>query len=180
MGQLLYDEQPDLSQFGETMICSCNFSITYMNEAQTYRDGMISASFDDEIYYNLPITEATKQAIFTGDTIIMQKRLDLAGRCNTAASSVNSISFFDFNNEFTKELNKIHYRSGAYKKNDAVVTTSADVNPVIYIKIKDYLNETSGEPDTYVYKMTINNITKDITNSSFIVTTLNLQPYAKR
>lgn len=179
-GQLLYDEEPDLEQFGEVIQCSCNFSISYMNNVETYHDDMYQISFDGEKYYEIPFSEGTQQVIYSGDLLPMQKRVDIGGRLNTVSSNVVSFSYFDFANELTKKINDIYYENGAYSIDGVVKLVASDVNPVVWLKAKDYSNVKDGIVPEYVYKMTIDTITKNVTNGTYLATTLVLRPYGKR
>lgn len=181
-GQLIYDEQPSLEQLGEVIQCSCNFSISYMNNGTTYKPNMYELSFDGEIYYELPLSEGTQQVIYSGDMVPMQRRVDIGGKINNIASNVLSFSFFDFDSPLVKKINEIYYANGAYSINGELITTKRDVNPVVFVRTKDYSNLTSdtSEPYVYVYRMTLDTITKNITNSSYLTTTIVLRPYGKK
>ena len=179
-GQLLYDEEPDLEQFGEVIQCSCNFSISYMNNVETYHDDMYQISFDGEKYYELPLSDGTQQSIYTGDMLPLQARPDISGRINSNSSNVLSFSFFDFKSDLVKELNKIYYGNAAHSIDGVLVNSPKDVNPVIYVKAKDYANIVDNVVPEYVYKMTIDSISKNVTNGTYLATTLILRPYGKK
>lgn len=179
-GQLLYNEEPDLEQFGEVIQCSCNFSISYMNNVETYHNDMYSLSFDNETYYEIPLSDGTQQSIYTGDMLPLQARPDISGRINSNSSNVLSFSFFDFKSDLVKELNKIYYGNASYSIDGTLIETPRDVNPVIYIKAKDYSNANGDEVPTYIYKMTIDSISKNVTNGTYLSTTLILRPYGKK
>lgn len=170
-GTLLYDTEPTMTQVGEVIECSCNFNIGFLNYADTYGDYEISLSFDNENYYVIPLTKATAQAIMTSTSVPTQTRPDLTGVLVVAISSVKTLSFFDYDMDFTRQLNHLFWSMSAIKI-DNVDTIAREVNNYIYVKVE------TGD-HTYIYKDTITEISKAITNNDFTITTMTLKTAGK-
>lgn len=170
-GTLLYDTEPTMTQVGEVIECSCNFNIGFLNYADTYGDYEISLSFDNVNYYVIPLTKATAQAIMTSTSVPTQTRPDLTGVLVVAISSVKTLSFFDYDMDFTRQLNHLFWSMSAIKI-DNVDTIAREVNNYIYVKVA------TGD-HTYIYKDTITEISKAITNNDFTITTMTLKTAGK-
>ena len=52
VGALLYDQEPITMQLGECVLVSCNFRLSYLNDALTYNDTKVEISLDGDDIYN--------------------------------------------------------------------------------------------------------------------------------
>ena len=177
LGCLIYDTEPETLQYGSVIQCSCGFDISYMADALCYEDIEVEMSLNGEngTYHKVPITKSTCQLICIGNAEPTVTRPDLTGVVNTTMTWVKTFTFYDFNQEFNKELNKIFWSRGAYKQGnslDNMISIKYDPNIPVFIRIK-----TDGR--YYLYKDVIGNIEKIVTNGEFTITTLVLKGYGK-
>lgn len=185
MGDLLFEQEPMMTQFGECIVCSANVQLSYMAEAMGWTDNKIYLSLDGDDTYNesgeivgetkymeMPLTEATWQAIFTSNPLTTVNRPDITGIVTTAVSNVKTFSFFDFKgSSLTVRLNEIFWTLGAVRKN-GLLTTVADVNIPVYVKVVNGAN-------SYVYKDVIERMEKHIVNSEFNISSITLKNWGK-
>ena len=184
IGSLNYDQEPFMTQLGETMIVSLNFRISYLANALTWNDTEISISLDGDDTYNengqivgetkyltMPITKATFQNIFITNPLPTAQRPDLTGFISSGISMAKTISFFDFNKELTMKFNDLFWSCSAIRI-DGMTKPVTDVNIPVYIRIKS-----NGK--TYVYKDVIDNMQKDLTNSDFNISSITLKGWGK-
>ena len=173
IGKIIYTNEPNMNYFGEMVECYCNFSITYLANANAYMPDMISIAFDENNYYNLAITKGSFNKIFINNSVTKYQRPEMTGAVNTAMSNVFTLSFYEFNDEFSKQLDEYFWSAGAFKIGQNMNNNSIKINKPIYLRIN------SRRGTDYYYKMVIDNMSKSITNGGFIVNTLTLKPYAK-
>lgn len=190
VGALMYDEEPRMTQIGETMRVSCNFKISYLANALTYNDTKISISLDGDDLYDesgnivnaqgevtktkfleMPLTKVTWQDIFNTNPVSTAKRPDLTGYMATAISFVKTFSFFDFNKPLTMAFNDLFWNCTCYRKNGKLVDVR-DVNIPVYIRV-----ESNG--NSYVYKDVIENMQKNLTNNDFNICSITLRGWGK-
>ena len=184
MGALTYDQEPFMTQLGETVIVSANFRIAYLANALTWNDNEISISLDGDDTYDgngnivgetkfltMPITRATFQNVFTSNPLPTAERPDLTGFIASALSSAKTFTFFDFNKELTMKFNDLFWSCSAYRKNGKL-TSVKDVNIPVYIKIKSNGN-------SYVYKDMIDNMQKNLTNNDFNISSITTKGWGK-
>lgn len=172
MGALSYEQEPFMTQLGEMIITSCNFKISYLNNALSYNDTQIEISLDGETtYLTMPLTKVTWQNIFTSKPVPTANRPDLTGYVVSSLSNVKTLSFYDFNKELTMALNDLFWRCNCYKY-DGNVETAKDVNIVVYIKVV-------SNGHTYVYKDVIDQMQKVLTNNDFNISSITLKGWGK-
>ena len=172
IGTLVYDQEPLMTQLGETVIVSCNFRLSYLNDALTYSDVQVSISLDNEAnYYTMPITKATYQDIFAIDAVPRNGRPDLTGVVATTCTMVKALSFYDYNKDLNKLLNEKFWGLSAYKVDD-VVKSASEVNIPVFIKVV-----TGGH--TYIYKDVIEQMEKVVTDNDFNVCSISLRTWGK-
>lgn len=172
IGTLLYEQEPTMTQLGEMFIVSCNFRLSYLNDALTYSDEKIEISLDNETtYYEMPITKGTYQNVFNGDPVVVMQRPDITGVCMSTHTMVKTLTFYDYNKPLTKILNELFWSVGAYKI-DGVEIEPKEVNIPVFIKVI-----TGGH--SYVYKDVIEQMEKVITNNDFNVCSISLRTWGK-
>ena len=184
MGVLLYDENPETVQVGETVQVSLNFTIAYLTASLAYSDLEISLSLDTNFlsatFYKLPYIKATYQNIFQGQPYTSQIAPNRIGIVNTGVSQANTISFYLFNdNPIALSLNDKFWEVGAYAIKDLsqenpsyTYPASQQVNFPVWLKVKSNNKE-------YVYKDVITNMEMVVSNGDFIVVSISLKGGAK-
>lgn len=184
IGTLIYEDEPTTTAFGECIVASCGFRITYLADADTYNDMEILFSFDgDDEYYDdgtikgktkylsVPLTKATWQTIFQTNPVPRQLRPDIVGFLASSLSCVKTFSFYDFNKTLIKRINKIFWQCGAYRVNGKL-TERQEINIPVFVKIV-------VDGDSYVFEDVIDNMEKVITNSDYNITSLTLKGWGK-
>ena len=184
VGALSYDQEPFMTQLGETVIVSCNFRISYLNNALSYNDTEVAISLtgDDTYdgsgnvvgtskYLTMPITKTTWQNIFTSAPVPTAERPDLTGFVATSLSNVKTISFYDYNKELSLAFNDLFWRCACIRY-DGILTTVRDVNIPVYIRVK-------SNGHTYVYKDMLENMEKVLTNNDFNISSITLKGWGK-
>lgn len=184
MGALTYDQEPFVSQLGETLIVSANFRLSYLANALTWTDTEIEISlngddtYDDNgnivgesKYLKMPITKASFQNIFTSNALPTSARPDLTGFVASSLSTAKTFTFFDFNKELTMQFNDLFWSCSAYRVN-GVVSAVKDVNIPVFIRVKS-----NGK--SYVYKDMIDNMQKNLTNNDFNISSITTKGWGK-
>lgn len=184
MGSLNYDQEPMMTQLGETLIVTSNFRISYLADALAWTDTEIEISLDgdDEYddkgdivgetkYLKMPITKASFQNIFVSNPLPTVVRPDLTGVIAVSLSTAKTFTFFDFNKELTMKFNDLFWSCPAFRIN-GVMTQQRDVNIPIYIRVKS-----NGK--TYVYKDVIDNMQKSLSNSDFNISSITTKGWGK-
>lgn len=179
-GILLYDEEPETLQLGETVTVSMNFTISYLTSALNYKDTVMELSLDNVTFYHVPYTKATWQAVFFSAPVTRQNRPDLTGYMANSATLVKTISFYDFNKPLIEAINEIFWKVGAIETADVqpngtftlAPTTQQNVNVPVYVRVT-----VSGK--VYLYKDIIESIEKVISNGDFNFTSITLKGYGK-
>lgn len=190
IGDLVYDQEPFMSQLGEVVIVTSNFRISYLADAQTYNDTEIQISLDGDDLYDengqivdgngqptttkyltMPITKATWQNIFTSQPLTTQNRPDLSGFVAQALSTAKTLSFFDFNKTLTMKFNDLFWRCGCIRY-DGKLEQVKDVNIPVYIRI-------INNGHSYVYHDMIDNMQKTLQNSDFNISSITLKGWGK-
>lgn len=190
IGALMYDEEPITLQIGECIICSLNFRISYLGDAQSYNDTQIQISLDGDDLYDtegnivdaqgnpteskyltMPLTKTTWQNIFTMSAVTTALRPDQTGFISTALSMTKTLSFYDYNKELTNRFNELFWSLGAYRI-DGQFQDVKDINIPVYLKV-------INKGHTYVYKDVIEQSEKVLTNSDFNICSLTLRGWGK-
>lgn len=190
IGDLTYEQEPFMTQLGETVIVSSNFRISYLANALTYTDTEIQISLDGDDLYDengnivdengnptttkyltMPITKVTWQNIFTSQPLTTQNRPDLSGFIAQALATAKTFSFFDFNKPLTMKFNDLFWRCACVKY-DGKQEEVKDVNIPVYIRIK-------SNGHSYVYHDMIDNMQKVLTNSDFNISSITTKGWAK-
>lgn len=172
LGTLVYDQEPTMTQLGETVIVSMNFKLSYLNDALTYSDTKVQISLDNEVtYYDMPITKGTYQNIFAVDAVPRNGRPDLTGVVATTCTMVKALSFYDYNKDLNKLLNEKFWGLTAYKVDDNIKPAS-EVNIPVFIKVI-----TGGH--TYIYKDVVEQMEKVVTDNDFNVCSISLRTWGK-
>lgn len=191
MGALTYDQEPFMTQLGETVIVSCNFKISYLANALSWGDTEIQISLNGDDLYNengeivdangdptttkyltMPITKASFQNIFMSAPLPTSGRPDLTGFVASSLETAKTFTFFDFNKELTMQFNDIFWSCSAYRI-DGVITQVREVNIPIYIRI-------ISNGKSYVYKDMIDNMQKNLTNNDFNIASITTKGWGKR
>lgn len=184
LGSLTYDQEPFMSQLGETLIVSSNFRISYLANALTWTDTEIEISlngddtYDDNgnivgesKYLKMPITKASFQNIFTSNALPTSARPDLTGFVASSISTAKTFTFFDFNKELTMQFNDLFWSCSAYIIN-GMFSAVKDVNIPVFIRVKS-----NGK--SYVYKDMIDNMQKSLTNNDFNISSITTKGWGK-
>lgn len=172
IGALSYDQEPFMTQLGETVIVSCNFGISYLNDVSTYNDTKIEISLDNGVnYYEIPITKGTYQTLFSVNPIPRNGRPNITGVLSSACSMSKTIAFYDYNKNLTNALTEIFWGTCAYKIDDTL-TTIKEVNIPVYLKV-------TKNGHVYYHKDVIERMEKVITDNDFDVCSLTLRTWGK-
>lgn len=184
MGALSYDQEPFMSQLGEVVVVSCNFRISYLNNALSYNDTQVEISFDGDDEYNngeivgttkyltMPITKFTWQNIFISKAVPTAERPDLTGYAVSAISNAKTFTFYDFNQTLSMRINDLFWRCNCIRY-DGVVSAVQEVNIPVFIRI-------TSNGHTYVYKDVIDQMEKVITNNDFNISSITLKGWGKK
>lgn len=190
IGDLAYDQEPFMTQLGETVIVTSNFRISYLANALTYTDTQIQISLDGDDLYDadgnvvdingnptetkyltMPITKATLQNIVTSYPLAMQNRPDMSGFVGQVLSTVKTLSFFDFNKPLTMKFNDLFWRWSCIRY-DGKIESVKDVNIPVYIRV-------TSNGHSYVFHDMIDNMQKVLQNSDFNISSITLKGWAK-
>lgn len=171
VGTLIYDQEPTMTQLGETVVVSCNFAVSYLNDASTYSDTKIELSLDGTNYYEMPITKGTYQTIFATNPVPTNKRPDITGVISTSSSMTKTLTFYDYNETITNLIDEKFWSACAYKI-DTTETTAREVNIPVYLKI-------TKRGHIYYHKDVIEHIEKVITDNDFDVCSISLRTWGK-
>ena len=190
VGALLYDQEPITMQLGECVLVSCNFRLSYLNDALTYNDTKVEISLDGDDIYNaegevvdeqgfptaskymeMPVIKQTWRNIFANDPVPAAQRPDLTGFIATSLSTTKTLSFYDFNKELTMKFNDLFWNCSCYRK-DGKVIEKRDVNVPVYIRI-------TSNGHSYVYKDMIDNMEKVLSNNDFNISSITLKGWGK-
>lgn len=106
IGIALYDESPEMEQVGECVVVRINFSVQYLTNALTYSDIKFELSLNGTDFYALNYTQLEWANTFATSSVPRFARPDRAAFIPTTLGQVKSISFFDFDDTLTTELNK--------------------------------------------------------------------------
>lgn len=171
LGVLLYDSEPEMTQYGEMITAVVNWNFSYMEVAGTYGDVALTLSLDDTNYYDMAITKYTWQNIFTTEAVPTSNRVDLTGFIVKAISHNLTIAFFDFDNSLVNALNSVFWALNAVEI-DNVSQSTQDVNIPIYVKA--VVNN-----HTYKYKMVLTDMQKVFSNNDFTISSITLKGWGK-
>ena len=171
IGAPLYDSEPSMTQFGECIIVSFAFIMSYLSDAKSYIDEQISISLDGSNYFPMPYTSATWQKICTTKPVSTTARPDLTGFISSAVSSILTITYYDMQNGACNALRPIFARFGA-KTIGGAPTTEGAVNVPVYVK-------NSTDNVDYVYNMIIDNMQRSVQNGNFTVCSITLKGNGK-
>lgn len=184
LGALSYDQEPFMTQLGETVVVSCNFRLSYLNNALSYNDTEIAISLEGDDTYDengdvvgtskylvMPITKLTWQNMFTSNPLPTAQRPDLTGFVSTSLATAKTLSFYDFNKPLTMAFNDLFWRCSCVRY-DGILTTVRDVNIPVYVRIK-------SNGHTYIYKDVIDQMEKVLTNNDFNISSITLKGWGK-
>ena len=172
LGILLYDQQPEVTPVGESIVATLNWKFNYMALAATYNDITFEISLDNGLNYKqMPIIKYSWQNIFVKESVPTAARVDLAGFLVKAISHSVTISFYDFDKELTQAINSIFWRLNAVKINDTAQTVQV-VNIPIYLRV------TVGT-DKYTYKCVLTDMQKVFSNNEFTISSITLNGWGK-
>ena len=184
MGALSYDQEPFMTQLGETVIVTANFRISYLANALTWTDTEIEISLNGDDTYDpngkvvgktkylkMPITKASFQNIFTSSPLPTAERPDLTGFIASALSTSKTFTFFDFNKDLTMQFNDLFWSLSAYRVN-GVLSAVKDVNIPVFIRV-------TSNGKTYVFKDVIDNMQKSLTNNDFNISSITTKGWGK-
>lgn len=173
MGDLSYDEEPFMTQLGEMIVTSCNFRISYLNDALTFGDTFVEISLDgiDGDYLTMPITKLTWQNIFVSKPVPTAQRPDLTGYVASSLSNAKTLTFFDFNKKLSMKFNDLFWSCNCIQR-DGVESDMRDVNIPVFVRI-------TNNGHTYIYKDMIDQMEKSMTNNDFNISSITLKGWGK-
>ena len=133
IGLLRYDTEPQMTPYGEMIEASVGFSISYINDAETYKDTKIELSLDNEAsYLTMPICGVTFKTMFTTTPVPTASLPNMTGVLSSAVTTGVTISFYDWNLTLSKSINEILYGIGAYKINNVAQIIKRNKYPSIF------------------------------------------------
>ena len=174
LGILLYDQGPSQYQNGECIVATINWKFNYLQLAGTYSDIKLELSLNGDVeanYKDMPMIKYTWQNIFTKEAVPTAMRPDLAGMLVKSISLATTISYYDWDNSITNDLNELFWDLNAIKIDD----TAQDVRDV---NIPVYLRITIGTKKR-VYKCVITDMQKVLANNEFNVSSISLNGWGK-
>ncbi len=173
LGILLYDQEPQTTQFGESIVATINFKWNYLKLAGTYSDIKLSLSLTglNGAYKEMPMIKYTWQNIFTKESVPIANKVDDTGVIIKAISRVVTISYYDFENDLINALNEQFWDIGAYSI-DGVVQGIKDVNIPVWLKVQ------KGNK-TRIYKCVIADMQKVLANNEFTISSITLNGWGK-
>lgn len=184
MGILVYDDEPSLTPYGEVIMASLGFTLSYINESFNYADtkAEISLSGDDEYdedgqiigetkYLQMPLIKTTWQNIFVTDPVTTQMLPNLTGFLSKSISTVVTISFYDFNIKLTNEINELLWGISAYRIN-GILQEAKPTNIPVFIRI-------TFNGSQYTFKLVITGMEKAISNGEQNITSLSVKTWGK-
>ena len=171
LGVLLYDNAPEQTQLGETIIATINWQWSYMQLAETYDNVALSMSLDNTNFYSIPLTKYTWQNIFTTESVPTANRVDLTGFLAKSISHAVTLAFFAFDKTFVQSLNDLFWRLNAVEI-DGVATTTQSVNIPIWLKAVVGTH-------TYKYKCVLTEFEKVFSNNDFTISSMTLKGWGK-
>ena len=174
LGILLYDQEPAQYQNDECIVATLNWKFNYLQIAKTYSDIKLELSLNgnlDASYKEMPMIKYTWQNIFTKDAVPTAVRPDLAGMLVKSISLDTTISYYDWDNSITEELNELFWDLNAVEI-DGVAQPTRSVNIPVYLRI------TIGTKKR-VYKCVITNMQKVLANNEFNISSITLNGWGK-
>lgn len=181
IGALSYDNEPENTCLGQTIVASCQLEWSYIAQSLNYNMEKVSVSFDDTTYTPFPFTNLEKSIMFTGKANTKANMPNLTGIINQNATLSFSFTFWLMkDNAFMKALNdKMMLECCDSYVSDLTTPTFTDnsvreINIPIYVIITDTFNNKK-----YKYKMVITKFSTSVTNADFTVGHLDLATYAK-
>ncbi len=181
VGALIPSDEPTETQIGDTIICECGFSISYMLGAQTYTDEKLQISLDGINYYDIILSKDTHQLIFQGQANPKANRADCVGDINTSASRVQTLTFFILNDTIASDLDDIFMSYCAQEVWDVqqggyVDAEVQNLQRYLYVKVE---KGTGSNKKGYIYKDIINNMEKVRQNTDFTIMSVTLKTSSK-
>lgn len=176
IGIALYDESPEMEQVGECVVVRINFSVQYLTNALTYSDIKFELSLNGTVFYALNYTQLEWANTFVTSSVPRFARPDRAAFIPTTLGQVKSISFFDFDEKLTTELNKKFFGFCATKTGTDIadLTPTEAQNVRIPIIVRVFVGGVYYQYDDFISDMA-----KTIQNGAFAVTTLTLKSDAE-
>jgi hypothetical protein len=166
-GIMIYDEEPMQTPIGESIVCSLNYSISYLNNANSYNSMKIEISLDGETYESVLLSSATFKVISANKVQPKAQRPDLVGSISSGLSSEKTFTFFDYKMSLYNALSSKFWTLCAVRKNGESLETQ-DVNIPIYIRV--YPDKTTS--DYYDFDDIVDIWTCNIYNGDFNVINL--------
>ena len=177
LGVLLYDTEPEQTQYGNMITAIMNWKFAYMKRAGNYSDIPITFSLDNTNYYDMIITKYNWQNIFTTEAVPRAGRVDLTGVITTAITQNVTISFFDFDeSEFAYKLNNDYFWNLGAIEIDDEKTETQDVNIPIYVKVSKLYGSAMR---IYKYKFVLTDFQKVLVNNDFTISSITLKTWGK-
>jgi len=158
-GALIPDQEPSMTQLGETLVCTWGFAFTYLKGGVPASDYKISIGFAQKEYHEITPIKTTWQIISTNKAQPKANAPYNTGFINTAFSLAKTISFYSFDTSWFEDL---FWDIGSENQ------TYTNVNVPIYIKV-----ERGGK--TYEYTDIVDSMQKVISNGDFTVNSISLK-----
>jgi len=174
LGILLYDQEPEMYQNGECIVATLNWKFNYLQIAKTYSDIKLELSLNGNVdgqYKEMPMIKYTWQNIFTKESVPTAMRVDMAGMLVKAISLATTISYYDWDNSITEDLNALFWDLNAIEI-DGTAQATRDVNIPVYLRI------TIGTKKR-VYKCVITDMQKVLANNEFNISSITLNGWGK-
>lgn len=165
-GTLIYESEPTTMQFGETVVCSVNFSVDYINEANNYADYKVQMSVDGT-FFDFPFIKMTWQQTVLSQLVPTQGNITRQGVQTTGIAPQVVFSTYEFKSPLMEKLNKLFWKMSAYEIN-GVSNTNTNVHYPVDLKVTIDNNE-------YLYKMVITDMEKAMDNGGFPIMSISLK-----
>ena len=180
VGALLPVEEPMETQLGETIICECGFSISYLLDAITYTDETLQISLDGDNYEEIILSKDTDQLIYQGQANSKANRPDVSGQIQTSATRVKTITFYCFKTPIMSQLLDMFHNAGASEvwdnnQQQYVSAQRTALNVPIYLKIESGTGESKKG---YIYDYCITQMEKVRENCDFTIISITLSTRA--
>lgn len=158
-GALIPDQEPSMTQLGETLVCTWGLALTYLKGGSPSTDYKISIGFGNQTYHEIVPIKTTWQVIMTNKVQPKASAPYNVGFINTSLSLAKTISFYSMDAAWFET-----YFWDAGSLNQAY----KEVNIPIHVKVET-------QDKTYEYVDTIESMEKVISNGDFTVNSITLR-----
>lgn len=170
-GILLYDEEPQMSQYGEVVVCTINVSFGILSDAATYEDERVELSLDGTNFSPLVYTKYTFKLASQTNPVATVERPDLTGQVVSSLFVAVALTFYDYKDTLVNALNSVVMGACAARIGDDAKEVG-DVNIPIYLKI-------TSKGVVYEYKTVLTAYDKGVTNGEYTICSMTLALWGK-